>query len=131
MAEDSPYWNLRGNGGLLSTAHDMFRWDRALGGATVLDQRATEELFRPRVLEEAGGESSYGYGWVVLDTDHGPVAWHNGGNGWSYGEYVRLLDDDVMVFWVTNRYQDEAGGWNLERLGQGLTAGVVERVRSR
>ncbi|MDQ2672779.1 MAG: beta-lactamase family protein, partial [Actinomycetota bacterium] len=25
-AEDGPYWNLRGNGGLLSTARDMFRW---------------------------------------------------------------------------------------------------------
>jgi CubicO group peptidase (beta-lactamase class C family) len=128
-ATDGPYWNLRGNGGLLSTARDMFRWHRALEGDTVLDRRAKDDLFRPRVLEEEGGESSYGYGWVVLDTDYGPVAWHNGGNGWSYGEYVRLLDDDVMVFWVTNRYRDDTAGWNLERLGQQLTAGVVERVR--
>ena len=30
-ASDGPYWNLRGNGGLLSTARDMFRWQLRTG----------------------------------------------------------------------------------------------------
>jgi CubicO group peptidase (beta-lactamase class C family) len=34
-ASDGPYWNLRGNGGLLSTARDMFRWQLALDGNRV------------------------------------------------------------------------------------------------
>jgi CubicO group peptidase (beta-lactamase class C family) len=91
-ANDGPYWNLRGNGGLLSTARDMFRWHRALERDQVLDQRSKHELFKPRVLEEPGGDSYYGYGWVILKTTNGPVAWHNGGNAWSYGELARLLD---------------------------------------
>jgi CubicO group peptidase (beta-lactamase class C family) len=126
-AKDGPYWNLRGNGGLLSTARDMFRWHRALEGDKVLNRRSKRELFRPRVLEEPGGDTYYGYGWVIVETDESTVGWHNGGNGWSYGELTRLLDDRVMVFWVTNRYKAE--GWNLERLGAELTRGVVERVR--
>jgi CubicO group peptidase (beta-lactamase class C family) len=125
-AKDGPYWNLRGNGGLLSTARDMFRWHRALEGNEVLDRRSRRALFTPRVLEEPGGDSYYGYGWVILETGAGRVAWHNGGNGWSYGEVARLLDDRVMVFWVTNRYQGE--GWNLERLGPQLTRGVADRL---
>ena len=126
-AKDGPYWNLRGNGGLLSTARDMFRWHRALERDKVLDRRSKHELFKPRVLEEPGGDSYYGYGWVILETKYGRAGWHNGGNGWSYGEFTRLLDDGSMVFWVTNRYK--ARGWNLERFGPELTGGVVERLR--
>jgi CubicO group peptidase (beta-lactamase class C family) len=128
-SKHGPYWNLRGNGGMLSTARDMFRWHRALEGDTVLDQRSKDELFKPRVLEEPGGDSYYGYGWVILETNLGAVAWHNGGNRWSYAELTRLLDDGVMVFWVTNRYKDKAAGWNFDRLGPDLTRGVVDRVR--
>jgi CubicO group peptidase (beta-lactamase class C family) len=130
-ARDGPYWNLRGNGGLLSTARDMFRWDRALErGDEVLDQRAKRKLFEPYVLEEPGGDTHYGYGWVILRSDAGTVAWHNGGNGWSYGELTRLLDEGVMVFWITNQYRDEAAGWNLEQLGPKLTEGIAHRVQS-
>ena len=53
--------------------------------------------------EDASGESWYGYGWVLLDTELGRVAWHNGGNGWSYAELTRLLGKGVMVFWATNQ----------------------------
>lgn len=127
-AEDGPYWNLRGNGGLLSTARDMFRWERALEGDDVLDQGAKTEMFEPRVREQPGGDSYYGYGWVIQQTAVGDVAWHNGGNGWSYGELTRLLDEPVMVFWITNRYRGEAAGWNFNRLGPELTRGLVKRL---
>jgi CubicO group peptidase (beta-lactamase class C family) len=129
-AEDGPYWNLRGNGGLLSTARDMFRWHRALEGDEALDRRAKHKLFKPHVREEPGGDSYYGYGWVVLrPNDGGRVVWHNGGNGWSFGELTRLLKERVMVFWVTNRYKDKGAGWNFYRLGPKLTQGVVDGVR--
>lgn len=127
-AVDGPYWNLRGNGGLLSTARDMFRWHRALEDDEIPDQRAKEMLFEPHVLEEPDGDTSYGYDWVLQRGDHGTVAWHNGGNAWSYGELIRLLDERVTVFWITNQYRDEAAGSNLLRLSPTLTRGVVDRV---
>jgi len=127
-AADGPYWNLRGNGGILSTARDMFRWHRALQGEQILDAEAKAELFRPRVLEEPGGDARYAYGWVVLDTPRGRVDWHNGGNGWSYGEIARLPETGAFVFWVTNQYRSKAGDWNLERNGSDLTQRVLERL---
>jgi CubicO group peptidase (beta-lactamase class C family) len=131
-ADDGPYWNLRGNGGLLSTARDMFRWHVALQGDEVLDHRAKAKMFKPHVLEQPGGDSHYGYGWVVSEPDgFGRVVWHNGGNRWSYGELTRLLDPRAMVFWVTNRYKGRAGRWNFERLGPKLTRGVADRLRGR
>lgn len=127
-AADGPYWNLRGNGGLLSTARDMGRWLLALEGDTVLDEDAKAELFRPRVLEDPGGETRYAYGWVVADTPFGAVDWHNGGNGWSYAELARLPDSRAGLFWVTNHYRSRPGGWNLDRLRPSLTELLAERL---
>jgi CubicO group peptidase (beta-lactamase class C family) len=126
-AASGPWWNLRGNGGLLSTARDLARWHRALLDHRVLGRRAQRELFRPRVPEQPSGSSWYGYGWVLFDTPVGEVAWHNGGNGWSYAELTRVLGKGLMVFWVTNRVRS-AGAWDLERTGNRLTAGVVRRL---
>lgn len=125
-AADGPYWNLRGNGGLLSTARDMFRWYVALDGVTVLDRRSKGELFRPRVREGKHADSWYAYGWVILDTPLGRAQWHNGGNGWSYGEMIRVADQEAFAFWVTNQVRSRAGGWDLERLD--LTGEVVVRL---
>jgi CubicO group peptidase (beta-lactamase class C family) len=127
-AADGPYWNLRGNGGLLSTARDMFKWHLALRGETILGPRAKAALFEPHVAEDQSGATSYGYGWVIAPTGTlGEVAWHNGGNGWSYGEILRSLDGRVMLFWVSNRaYQ--TGGWNLERRAQEITQRITARL---
>jgi CubicO group peptidase (beta-lactamase class C family) len=126
-AEHGPYWNLRGNGGMLSTARDMFRWHVALRGDEVLSESAKDKLFKPHVPEEEGGDSYYGYGWVVSPTDEGRIVWHDGGNGWSLGVLARFPDQGVMVFWVSNHaYKD--GEWNLEKLEQKLTLGIAERV---
>lgn len=127
-ADDGPYWNLRGNGGLLSTAHDMGRWLLALEDDDLLDDEAKAELFRPRVLEQRGGETRYAYGWVVADTPLGEITWHNGGNGWSYAEVARLPESGVGLFWVTNRSRDASGDWSLDRLRPSLTETVAARL---
>jgi CubicO group peptidase (beta-lactamase class C family) len=129
-AEDGPYWNLRGNGGLLSTARDMFRWHRALEKERVLDAKSKAELFKPRVLEEPGGDSRYAYGWVVLESPKGRVLWHNGGNGWSYGEVLRLPSQRAMLFWATNQGVSKGpNGWHLDGDdGAALTQRVLERL---
>jgi len=106
----------------------MFRWHVALRGNQVLNRRAKRKLFKPWVREEPGGDTWSAYGWVILRREDGRVAWHDGGNGWSYGEVARLLDEGTLVFWVTNRYSDKAAGWSLERLGPRLTRGVAGRV---
>ncbi|MFD9107728.1 serine hydrolase domain-containing protein [Streptomyces bottropensis] len=127
-AADGPHWNLRGNGGMLSTAEDVFRWHRALLGEEILPARARDKLFEPRV-REPGSTSSYGYGWSVRDTPDGPFAWHDGGNDWSLGLLGRSPADGVLVFWISNQaYRD--GEWNLEDVAQELTLGLVERVRA-
>jgi CubicO group peptidase (beta-lactamase class C family) len=127
-AADGPYWNLRGNGGMLSTARDLFRWYRALRGDQVLDADAKSQLFHPRVSEGTDSGSYYGYGWSILPaTPFGSVATHDGGNGLTYGRLTMLRDRDAMVFWISNRVR-RRGHWNLTSVDQPLTIGVAGRL---
>jgi CubicO group peptidase (beta-lactamase class C family) len=131
-AADGPYWNLRGNGGLLSTARDMCRWHHALTGNAVLSASARTKLFDPSIRVPDSDES-YAYGWAIVDAGDERIAWHDGGNGWSIAGYARSLndspDDAVMTFWASNQPFREPG-WNLEDLEPGLTLGILDRVRS-
>jgi CubicO group peptidase (beta-lactamase class C family) len=124
-AQDGPHWNLRGNGGMLSTARDMFRWHQALTDDTVLSASARQKLFTPQV-RIPDTDMGYAYGWAVLDTAHGKVAWHNGGNDWSLANYARELPDGAMTYWVSNQAYTE--DWNLEELELDLTKQILERA---
>lgn len=110
---DGPYWHLRANGGALSTAPDMMLWHEALLGTDVLSAQAKEAMFTPYVEERPGGDTFYGYGWVVEDTSHGKLVWHNGGNGYFFADFWRYLDAGVTVFVASNAYEDYAGNDNL------------------
>lgn len=112
---DGPYWHLRANGGLLSTAPDMMLWDKALAGSVVLSDAAKNAVFTPHVEEEPGGDTFYGYGWVVEDTPHGKLVWHNGGNGSFFADFWRYLDAGVTVFCASNAYDAYAGNDDLAR----------------
>jgi len=118
-AADGPWWNLRGNGGILSTAGDMLLWDRALKGDRILSREAREKLYARHVPESPGGGSWYGYGWVTWPTPRGTkLVSHNGSNGIFFADFLRYLDEDVTVFVATNRSTRAAVrlGWTVADL---------------
>ena len=97
-----PWWNLRGNGGLLSDLADIIAWDEALRGDDVLGAASKEAMYTPWV-DEGFGDSFYGYGWVVIDVpDVGRLVTHNGGNGYFFADYFRFLDADLTVVVLDN-----------------------------
>ena len=100
---DGPYWHLRGNGGILSTAGDMYRWHLALLGDTVLPKSAKDKYFRPHIPEGPAARSHYGYGWVIERTPRGTtLITHNGGNGIFAADCYRYIDDNVFLFVASN-----------------------------
>lgn len=97
-SETGPYWNLLGNGGILSTAEDLYRWHRALAGNAVLSDTIKQKLFRPYVAETASGRSHYGYGWSVATTVRNTrTIMHNGGNGVFSADFRRYTDENAIV----------------------------------
>ncbi len=111
-ADDGPYWNLRGNGGVLSTVWDLYRWDQALLGDEVLSKEAKAKMFSRKVMESPNSNSWYSYGWVLTDSPRATkVIEHNGGNGVFYADFIRYIDEGIVIISASNRSEDAFGGY--------------------
>lgn len=102
-ADDGPYWHLRGNGGILSSAEDMYRWHQALLSDNILSAVAKAQFYTPHTSEGEGSGTFYGYGWALFPTPRDTmVVTHNGGNGIFFADFWRFLEEDVTVYFATN-----------------------------
>lgn len=96
-----PGWHLRGNGGMLSTTHDMANWVEALRSGRVLTKASTDAMFTEHVPE--GGGSFYGYGWALFKTQRGTrLITHNGGNGVQFADVLWYADEGVTIVLMSN-----------------------------
>lgn len=130
-ADDGPYWHLRGNGGLLSTAEDMHRWHDALLGDRILDADAKAKLYGRHTTEGPGASTYYGYGWAIFPTPFDTwMVTHNGGNGIFFADFLRFLDEDVTIFIATNsvRPPDETAALDLAQAVFDSDLGILDDV---
>jgi CubicO group peptidase (beta-lactamase class C family) len=89
-----------GDGGVFSTVDDLYKWDRALAGSSLLRTSTHDAAFTPPIL--ADGRSTYGFGWNVR-IDHGAkILWHAGSTG-GYRSYIeRRPAKQVLIVMLTN-----------------------------
>lgn len=107
-APDGYYWNLRANGGLLSTAADLARWSDALRSGDVLGRKALRRYLAPHVPEGLGSDAYYAYGWAVSETPVGRLISHNGGNGFFFADVRQYVDADLLVVVLSNEATEAA-----------------------
>jgi len=104
---DAPFLHLKGNGGILSTTEDLFKWDRALLTDKILSKQAKEKYYFPALRENETGRSYYGYGWDVFKTRRNTTRiWHNGSNRVFYADFYRFIDEGVTIILMTNSWQN-------------------------
>jgi len=97
LEKNYPYWNLIGNGGILSTTDDMFRWHRALLGEKILSAEVKKKLFTPFL-------NDYGYGWDILKTPRGTLIQHDGGSTLgNSAEIRRYIDAGIVTILFCNQ----------------------------
>lgn len=109
-AADGPYWNLKGNGGILSNTADMYRWHEALLTDKILDTAAKARLYGRHVKEGPDAETYYGYGWAIFPTRRKTwLVTHNGGNGIYFCDVLRFLDEKLVIIYQTNAAQRGLG----------------------
>ena len=79
-SDKGPYLNLKGNGGVLSSANDMLLWSKAIRDNTVLDKTSTSKYLYPH-FDVGAEDTHYGYGWGIKnnDSEHMLVS-HSGGS---------------------------------------------------
>jgi len=95
--DDGPNWHLRANGGLHTTVDDMNRWLNTVQGQGALNAEAVRR-WTTGYVTEGSRDSEYAYGWVVRDTDWGPMIDHNGSNGIFSADFVWLPEPDVFFY---------------------------------
>lgn len=109
-----PFWNLIGNGGILSTTEDMYRWHLALERDEILSKEAKMQLYTPFLAR-------YAYGWDVRETEHGTLIRHNGGSGLgNSADFVRYVDADVTIVLFANQ----------SYLGGPLALQVIDKIET-
>nr|WP_294934821.1 serine hydrolase [uncultured Flavobacterium sp.] len=100
----APFWHLTGNGGVLSTTEDMYKWHKALLGERILSNEAKSKLYHPKIRPEENYSSIYAYGWDVEQTNRNTRrAWHNGSNNIFFADFMRYIDEDVTLIMLSNK----------------------------
>ena len=100
----APYWHLRGNGGILSTTEDLYKWHKALTGELILSKEAKNKLYHPKIRAEEVDSAIYAYGWDVSETNRGTTSvWHNGTNNFLYADFLRFIDEGTTLIMLSNK----------------------------
>lgn len=100
----APYWHLKGNGGVLSTVEDLYKWHKALMTDAVLSKEALQKFYHPTLRPDETEASYYAYGWDISKTPRNTTrVWHNGGNNILYADFLRFIDEDVTLIMLSNK----------------------------
>ncbi len=104
-------WNLKANGGLLSTPMDMYKFYEALKGELLLSGAAKEKMYHGHIQApsdfspfNAKAKGFYGYGWAVTKAADGQkVILHGGSNDIFVAGLMFYPDSDLFFFITSNR----------------------------
>jgi CubicO group peptidase (beta-lactamase class C family) len=92
---------------LYSTLDDIYKWDRALYGTSIISASSKQKMFTP-------GKSNYGYGIVIDSLEKHLHIWHNGGIPGFVSDISRYVNDDVCIIVLSNN------DFNADLLANGL-----------
>jgi len=100
----APYYHLLGNGGILSTTEDLFKWHKALMTENILSKEAKEKLYHPLIRANENNNAIYAYGWDVSKTNRNTFrVWHNGTNNIFYADFMRFVDENTTLILMSNK----------------------------
>jgi CubicO group peptidase (beta-lactamase class C family) len=90
-------------GGLVSTVDDLFLWDRALYGETLIKRETLRRIFTPNM-------SDYGYGWAIERSAYGPRIGHSGNIEGFRTRIARYPDTQSTIIILSNYNRADVEG---------------------
>lgn len=129
MPADGPYWVLRANGGLHTTAYDMLRWVRASLRGEVFGPTVAAWLTERRIERFPG--SSVALGWAVDETLSGATSVHHDGSNGIFWADVRFFPAQDLVIIVASNVAEltaQAVATTIERLAFGEPVTLPPRI---
>lgn len=92
-------------GGLYSTAEDLYKFDQALYGTTLLSRASLDLMWSPVAPSGGGERSAYGYGWwlppLTASRGHRAIQGLGGGSGFRC-ELWRFPEERATIIVLTN-----------------------------
>jgi CubicO group peptidase (beta-lactamase class C family) len=111
---NGPNWDLIGNGGMLTTAADLYRWEVAYRKGLFIPAEPRAKQFAPQFRRNAN--LSQGYDWWIEKVDWDPsMVYHRGGDSPGYAlnaEYRRYPDSNITIILLAN---NRLKGWSSRR----------------
>jgi len=111
------HWYSIGKGDIYSTTEDLYKWHLALQHNKVLSNKSLKMIETPHVAENEEESSHYGYGWAIFKTKRETkVVTHNGSNGIYFANFIRFIEDDLVVIVLSNTIlnrDSEDVSWNI------------------
>lgn len=101
-----------GAGGLLSSIHDLSKWDEALYGDEFLSDESKREMWTPVVLPN-GVNTEYGFGWRVTPYRGLASQSHSGQVAGFVARFSRYPGDEFAVIVFMNRYRVSSNALHL------------------
>ena len=95
-----PLWDLMGNGGMLTTLDDVYKWMLAIKGGRIVSQKSKDKMFQIYYPK-----SDQGLGWNVWQTEGKPYVWRGGDavpQAWNV-EFRWYKEDDLIAVVLTNK----------------------------
>jgi D-alanyl-D-alanine carboxypeptidase len=127
--EDERFWNDRligmsqpgAAGGLISTAGDLVRWQRALVTGKVVRPESYEEMTLPYLLN-GGGETTYGLG-LSLEDRGGRRCISHGGGIFGFNSFLAWFPDEGLSVAVISNSEGLSSEALVPRLVEAALAG--------
>lgn len=111
------HWYSIGKGDIYSTVEDLYKWHLALENNTLLRAETKQLMERAHVPENEEKISFYGYGWAIFNSKNNTkIVAHNGSNGIYFSDFVRFVEDDLVVIALSNiilNPQSENVAWQI------------------
>ena len=100
--DEDPLNGIVGSGGVYSTLNDLYRWDQALYGDTLVGRATLEEAFTLARLND-GTLIDYGFGWRIEEHE-GHRRVRHGGSWVGFRTHIaRCPDERFTVIILSNR----------------------------
>ena len=116
---DNNHWYSIGKGDIHSTIEDLYKWHVALKNNVVFTSKTREIQETPYVAENDKMTSYYGYGWAISKSDkETKIVAHNGSNGLYFADFVRYVDDEVVVIYITNAFLGNESEYVAREIGK-------------
>ena len=97
-----------GAGGLLSSVHDLVKWDEALYGDQLLTADSKATMWTPTILPD-GEDTGYAFGWSIRPYRGLVSQSHNGQVAGFVANFSRFPEQEAAIIVFLNRYRVSSG----------------------